>query len=253
MITIATLVAIAITSAMDFTGYFNFSALVLAPLTLIFWFIARLSKEEIGFKIGTFKDYVLALAYPVTVLGGAVLIAFIFQKVQLQSEDWSKTWINVAASCTIGVIMVMITEELFFRGWLWGTMIKNGLSPDRTLLFTAIAFTLWHISPVLSPTDYGLPIYQVPIYLANALFLGLIWGLLRLISGSLLVASVSHAVWNAFAYSFFGYGINNGALGIQPVIIYGPEVGVVGIMLNMIFFTWLWRIYKLKYSRSNDS
>ena len=207
---IAAFVAIATTTTMDFTGYFNFSALILAPLTLIFWMIYQLSKEELGISLSSLKNYGIALLYPAVVLGGVALIGFAFQKVSIQEQEWTKAWTNIAITSTLGIIIVIVTEEGFFRGWLWGALRKKGLNADHTLLVTSLCFTLWHISPILSPTDYNLPWQQVPIYLSNAMLLGLIWGLLRQISGSVIVSSVSHAVWNAIAYNFFGYGEKSG-------------------------------------------
>lgn len=62
-----------------------------------------------------------------------------------------------------------------------------------------------------------------------------IWGLLRLISGSVLVASVSHGVWNGLDYPLFGFGTKVGALGITETAIYGPEVGILGLIVNVVF------------------
>ena len=75
--------------------------------------------------------------------------------------------------------------------------------------------------------------------------LGFIWGLLRSISGSIVVSSVSHGLWNAGAYAFFGYGSTVGALGIKETAIYGPEVGFLGFALNLLFAAALWRWSKL--------
>jgi len=47
----------------------------------------------------------------------------------------------------------------------------------------------------------------------NATLIGLSWGLMRLISGSIIVTSVSHGVWNGMAYVLFGFGEKTGALG----------------------------------------
>jgi hypothetical protein len=49
------LVAIAITSALDATGYTNFSALPLFPLMLIFWFVQRNSRRQIGLALAAPK------------------------------------------------------------------------------------------------------------------------------------------------------------------------------------------------------
>lgn len=237
---IAIILAVAITTTMDFTGYFQFSALPLFGLTIIFWMINRLNKKEIGLTLGKPKDYGLALMYPLVVLGVTALIAYLAGDFSTSETDWSRSLTNIAAGSTIGVLMGMLTEEGFFRGWMWGTFQKTGLTIKQTLLLTSILFTIWHISAVTSPTEYGLPGHQIPVYLINATFLGLIWGLLRLISGSIVVASVSHAVWNTLAYELFAFGEGVGALGITNTVLLGPEVGYLGILLNGAFFYWLW-------------
>ena len=236
----AALVAIAITTTMDFTGYLVYSALPLIALTLIFWLIQRQTRAEIGLTLGTLKDYGLALSYPAVVLGVAALAAFLSGDFSLAEADWSKVGINILLGSTVGVLMAMITEEGFFRGWLWGAFKKAEFSNTKVLVVTSLIFTAWHVSAVTSGTDYGLPWDQVPVFLVNATLLGLIWGLMRLISGSIIVSSVSHAVWNAFVYGLFGFGTKVGALGITETALFGPEVGYLGIFLNGAFFLWLY-------------
>lgn len=80
------------------------------------------------------------------------------------------------------------------------------------------------------------------MFLVNAAVLGANWGLLRSLSGSVVVASVSHGLWNGMAYALFGFGTHVGALGIQDTSLYGPEVGVLGLGLNVAFFTLLSRL-----------
>jgi len=144
--------------------------------------------------------------------------------------------------------MTLLTEEGFFRGWLWGAFQKSGMNSTKTLYITSVIFMIWHVSAVTSGTEYGLPIEQVPVYLMNVILIGLTWGLLRSISGSVVVPAVSHAVWNAFAYSLFGFGEKAGALGITNTAVFGPEVGYLGILLNSLFFVWLWN--KVKNQKS---
>ena len=237
---LAAVAAIAITTTMDFTGYLVFSALPLLGLILAFWLIQRQSRTEMGLTLGALKDYGMALAYPVLVLGIAVLIAALAGAVSTAETDWTKVGVNGLLGSTVGTLMVMLTEEGFFRGWLWGAFSRAGLSKKKTLVATSLLFTAWHISAVTSGTDYGLPWTQIPVYLANAALLGLIWGLMRLVSGSVVVASLSHAVWNAGAYGLFAFGTKVGALGIANTALFGPEVGYVGLLLNGAFFFWLY-------------
>lgn len=238
---LATVLAIGITTTMDFTGYFIFSALPLLLISLIFWAIQRQNKAEIGLKFGKINNYGLAFFYPLIVLGSTTLIAFAFEELNTNEADWGKESIKAIVGITVGSLLTLLTEEGFFRGWLWSSFIKAGMTPKMTLIVTSLLFTIWHISAVTSGTSFGLPLTQVPVYLINATLLGLIWGLLRLSTGSVIVPAVCHAVWNAFAYGLFGFGEKTGALGIIQTFLLGPEVGYLGIVLNGAFFLWLWR------------
>ena len=74
--------------------------------------------------------------------------------------------------------------------------------------------------------------------------------MLRLISGSVLVASVSHAVWNAIDYPLFGFGEHIGKLGIQQTELYGPEVGILGLILNLGFIVVMgWMVWRKRSVR----
>jgi membrane protease YdiL (CAAX protease family) len=118
---------------------------------------------------------------------------------------------------------------------------RAGSGDNATLIISSVAFMLWHVSAVTLETGFAPPAEQVPVYLVNATLLGLVWGLLRKISGSVVVAAVSHGIWNGLVYVLFGFGDKTGALGIQDSGIYGPELGYLGIVLNLAFAAWLWR------------
>ncbi len=246
---LAVIFAIAITTTMDFTGYTNFSAFPLLGIIIVFWLIQRQSKSEFGLKFGQLKYYGFALLYPTLVLGLTALISYLYGDFLFEAKEPKNEIINMVAGVIIGPIALILTEEGFFRGWLWGAFKKTGMTPTKILYLTTGLFVIWHISAVVSGTEYGLPLTQVPIYLINAALLGLIWGTLRLASGSIIVPAVCHAVWNAFAYGLFGFGEKVGVLGVSNTFLFGPEVGYLGILLNGIFFLWLWK--KTKTARLN--
>ena len=235
-------VAIAITTAMDATGYSVFSALPLFPLAGLFWYLQRFSREEVGLVRGKPMSYLHAAAYPAFVLGSIGLIAVAAGASDTSAADWNKTFANMALMSTVGVLMGLITEEGFFRGWLWAALKKAGRSDLHVLFWTSLAFTAWHLSAILLDTGFDIPASEVPIYLINATLLGVIWGMLRLASGSIIVSSVSHALWNGIDYPLFGFGEKVGALGIEQTHIYGPEVGVLGIGFNLLFAVALYRL-----------
>ena len=235
--------AIAITTSMDATGFTMFSALPLFPLALLFWYLQGFSRQAIGLSTGQARDYVWAIAYPLVVLGTLGAIAWLAGAVDTTEADWNTVYLNVAAASTIGIVIGLITEEGFFRGWLWASLERAGCSRRQVLLYTTLAFTAWHISPISLDTGYDLPLAEIPIYLVNVTLLGLIWGILRMVSGSVVVPSVCHAVWNAIDYPLFGFGEKVGALGITETHIFGPEVGILGIAASGAFAVLIWRRY----------
>lgn len=193
---------------------------------------------------GVLKSHGWAIGYPLLVLGLAAAIAGYFGAIDTRQADWTRVMVNISLGSIIGIPMVMITEEGFFRGCLWASLKRAGKSDRQVLVITSIAFIIWHLSVVSLDTGFDLPAREIPIYLINQIILGLIWGILRMISGSVLVPAVSHAVWDGIDYPLFGFGEKVGALGITATQTFGPEAGVVGIVLGMGFPALIWRYYE---------
>ena len=248
-------VAIAITTAMDATGYSQFSALPLFPLAGLFWLLQKFSRQEVGLVWGNAQSYGVAVAYPIVVLGLIAAIAWARGAVDTSEADWDKVFINMALGSTVGIIMGLITEEGFFRGWLWAALKRAGQTDIQVLVWTTLAFTLWHVSAISLETGFDVPADEIPIYLVNATLIGAVFGMLRMVSGSIVVASVCHSVWNGIDYPLFGFGERVGALGIQQTHLYGPEVGVLGLALNLIFaaMVWLWVWKSMAEGVSHDT
>ena len=110
-------------------------------------------------------------------------------------------------------------------------------------MWSSLAFTIWHISAISLDTGFDIPAAEIPVYLVNATLLGMVWGILRMVSGSVVVPAVCHAIWNGIDYPLYGFGEKVGALGIEETQVYGPEVGLLGIGLNALFVLIIWRFY----------
>jgi membrane protease YdiL (CAAX protease family) len=237
---IGTLLAIACTTVMDAIGLSNFNAFPLIPLFVLFWYLQRLSRAEIGLTWGRWPDYALALFYPALVLGVLGLIAWLSGAVTPTATDWAKTVLSLVFSILVTILLAIVTEEGVFRGWLWASLQRAGVTERGLLVWTSVAFAVWHLSTALLPTDFHPPIAQVPIYILNAAVIGFTWALMRQRSGSIVVTSVSHGVWNGLVYTLFGVGPTLGVLGIHNTGVFGPEVGLVGLALNLAFAAVLW-------------
>ena len=236
--------AILVTTTMDATGYAMFSALPLFPLAALFWYLQRFSRSEIGLVVGKPRDYAAAIGYPIAVLGLIACVAAFAGALDTSATDWPKAFANMGLMASVGVLMALVTEEGFFRGWLWAALQRAGLSDLKTVVVTALAFTLWHVSAISLDTGFDVPLRQIPVFLVNATLLGAAFGIMRAASGSVVVASVFHALWNAIDYPLFGFGEKAGALGIQSTHIFGPEVGLLGIAVNapaVLLLYWWWR------------
>ena len=234
------LIAIAITTALDAAGLAAFSALPLLPLTGLFWYLGRHSRRDMGFAWGRPHQYALAILYPIVVLGAAIAIAAMAEVTDTAATDWPRAWRHLAIIAGSTMLVAILTEEGFFRGWLFASLRRTGFGSRQILLWSSVAFSLWHLSAVTLETGFDLPAAQIPVFMINAALLGAIWGMLRLMSGSVIVASVSHGLWNGGAYTLFGYGTKIGALGIADTAIYGPETGFAGLALNLSFALVLW-------------
>ena len=233
--------SITITSSMDANGYSVFSALPLLPLFLLFWWWMGFSRKEVGFKVGRPMPYVVAVFYPLLLMGSLALVAAMTGVIDLSTTDWNKATFNLFALVTGTILVGMVTEEGFFRGWLWAGLQRIGYSERTTLVATSLIFMAWHISAISLDTGFDIPAKEIPIYLVNATLIGLSWGLLRQWSGSIVVTSVCHGVWNGLAYTFFGFGEHVGALGIEQTWIFGPEIGLLGIAANTVVVVLLWQ------------
>ena len=237
---IGTLVAIAATAVMDAVGLSGINVLPLIPLFFGLWYLQRLSRVDIGLTWGHWRDYALAVLYPVVVLAVIGLIAWLSGAVTFAATNWPNTLAMLVVETLVTIVLALVTEEGFFRGWLWASLQRAGVTQGGVWVWTSVAFAAWHVSTALLPTAFRPPLAQVPIYIANAAVIGFIWALMRQRSGSIVVTSVSHGVWNGLVYVLFGVGPTLGALGIHNTGVFGPEAGLVGLALNLAFAVVLW-------------
>lgn len=238
---IGVLVAIAATATLDAVGLSAYVAnSVLLPLFLLFWYLQHQSRSAIGLTWGRWRDYALAVCYPSLAFALVGLIGWLSGAVKLVAIDWATTALHLVSLTLVTIVGAIVTEEGFFRGWLWASLQRAGVTRRGLWVWTSLAFAAWHVSKVLLPTEFRPPIAQAPIYILNVAVIGFIWALMRQRSGSIVVTSVSHGIWNGLAYTLFGVGPTPGVLSVHNAGVFGPEVGLVGLGLNLAFAAALW-------------
>lgn len=238
---LSTALAIGITGSMVALGLSGLNTVLpLFPILFIFWALFRFPRRAVGFTLGNRKGYGIALLFPVLVIGILSALAFASGTTDLSNTQWPKVIQELVFIAGFTFVIAIVTEEGFFRGWLWVALKDAGLSKTKIILFTSIAFALWHAPEVTIGSEFTLPTAQIPVLLINAVVIGAIWGILRDLSGSVIVTSLCHGVWNAGVYVLFGDGAQAGALGIKNTSVLGPEHGLLGLGLNVLVLTFLW-------------
>jgi CAAX protease family protein len=202
------------------------------------------------FRWGKPTYFALTLLYPLLVIGLIAIVAAFAGVVDLSKTNFQEAFLNLLIVTISTALVAIITEERFFRGWLWGSLVRRGIIQSHVLIHTSIAFALWHISAVILDTDFRPATSQVPTFLINAAVMGMVWGMLRWMSGSIIVASCSHRLWNGIAYVFFGFGTKTGALGIRDTAIFGPEIGILGLISNAVFAFLFWQWWRIRCNRT---
>ncbi len=246
----ASLLAVMLTGAMVASGLSGVNTVLpLFLLIIVFWALYRYPRRKVGYTFGTAKGYVLAFLFPVLVMGTLSVIAWGSGQITLTDPDWQAMVREMAIIAVFTFVVAIVTEEGFFRGWLWAAFSDAGLNKSTVVILTSIAFSIWHAPEVFLSKEFSLPIVQALVLLINAVVIAAIWAIMRDLSGSLLVSSFSHGIWNAGAYFLFGDGELKGALGVENTSMLGPEHGFLGLGLNLLFLAILWKTW----SRRNRS
>lgn len=232
------------------TGQSAFYNLWLAVMMIGLWAAERLTRREVGIALGDSKTYLIALAYAVGVIGCVAVGAWAANLIDLRDFSASTVFRRLSLNFVVTFVLALITEEGFFRGALWGSCMRAGFTPAKTVLWTSLAFGLWHFAvPIIDP-DFAQPLSKVPQYVIGSTFFGVVMGLLRLRSASIVVPSACHALWNASVYTFFGAGEKVGQLGISDPGVWDPERGYAGLVLAMLAAVSLWWWVKPADARS---
>ncbi|MFN3582508.1 type II CAAX prenyl endopeptidase Rce1 family protein [Phenylobacterium sp.] len=224
-------------------------AYTLAPgvLALAMWAGRRLTRAEMGLSAPSPAGIALALFTPCAVAAVLAFAAGLMGQLHPAEVPLAAVAQMAGMSFAVTFVLALLTEDGFFRGALWGGCRRAGLSAFGALALTSAAFAAWHIAAAAMIPDFEVPPAWRAVYIGNMLLAGVIFGLLRMISGSLLAPALAHAAWNTLAYGLFGHGADPGLLGIADIGLLDPERGLAGLAVNALAVGALFHIARRRH------
>ena len=173
-------------------------AIILIPLVLLYIYVdGSLDRIKEMLKFGSLKRVlILILAIPIVVTIIDLILNMIYAVVWIGifgepstntdlGTDWESSSIDIAFLFLSFAIVTPIAEELLFRGYILDS-IKRMHGDWPAIIGSALLFALVHVNL------FGM----VPIIMA-----GVIYGWLRIKTGSLLPSIACHMMWNLMALS----------------------------------------------------
>lgn len=184
------------------SGIFSLISLMWIPglVSLFYRKIKRIGFSDVGWKLGSARFYIGAIAIPLVL---ALLTNIICSLLEMRS------WSVLPAERLSGVLPMILFaigmglvgalgEELGWRGFLLPKMIESGF--PRPHLSSGIIWAIWHL-PLVALGDYynvKAPMLIAAAYTLSIIALGWVINEFRLRSGSVWVAAVFHTSHNFF-------------------------------------------------------
>ena len=229
-------------------------------------FVERQGFADAGLRWGRGRYYLAAWLLPV-VFGAAAFGLAIWLR-QAEFDPWMtelmvqiktrvpETKLPPFARLRVYVILGSLTqavlintipclgEEFGWRGYLLMRLLPLGTG--RALVLTGAIWGVWHAPIILQGHNYpDHPALGVPLMIGFCILLGVIFGWLRLASGSVFTAAVAHASINGPANTalLFLRGRNDITTGIT---------GLLGQAVMLAFVLLIWRLGVLRIPRSEE-
>ena len=184
--------------AISVTGILAY--IIMIPLTLLFIYVdGSLDRIKEMLRFDSVKrTLILILAIPIILTIIHYILTLIFTLFWLVTvgepsidtelgTDWESSSIDIAFLFLAVAIVGPIVEELMFRGYVLDA-INRKHSDWTAIIWSSILFGFLHF-------------FGGPFYIILTMIGGIMWGWIRVRTGSLLPSIACHMIWNAIALS----------------------------------------------------
>jgi uncharacterized protein len=200
--------AVIVRLAVPFIGEASLPVTMLTPTiaaAIMLTFVAREGGFRkvlslLGIDRAGLKGWPLAIAAPTAIH----LVGFVFLSVTglavfaapSMSGSMGNAILDVLAGLVIGTLLAL-GEEIGWRGYMLPRLLDFGVVP--AMLIVGLLHGIWHL-PLMLTTDYyhgtGNPLLVVPLFLITLSLVGIVYGFLRIWTGSVWPVAIAHSMAN---------------------------------------------------------
>lgn len=202
---------------------------VLFPILGFDLFVMKSEGKKLNFNMQSRPFHVYLLIFPM-MLGMMLISEFVVSKIPIKGGVFGDLYDSLSdalssmSTDTIGIYILTVLfapllEEILFRGIIQKGLINKGIKPAKAILFSALAFGIFHLNPWQS---------------VNAFLLGLVLGLVYYKTKSLLMPILLHAFNNFIS----AYMLLNGNTESITENLHLPDYAglLAGILLFLLFY-----------------
>jgi uncharacterized protein len=196
--------------------------------------------SDLGLQRLGLRQMAIAIALPIVVLAAAYGIVWATGVAQFNSAGLSNwgPWDRFVLNLSVALV-VCFGEEIGWRGYLLPKLMPLG---HRTaLLLSGLLQAIWHVPFIVFTVYYhgdGNAWIVVPLFLATMSVAGVLFGYLRLASGSVWPAVIAHAVVNVYWSMFNAVTLTDTPLAYEYL---AGESGILTLTGVAIAAVWLIR------------
>ncbi len=90
-------------------------------------------RKSLGIAFGRWPHYGLAILHPLAIIGAIALVGLSAGIIETGKIDWPKAGADFLTVAAFTIPLGLLTEEGFFRGWLFGAFDRAGMSELKSV------------------------------------------------------------------------------------------------------------------------